>query len=490
MNHTRTLALLFDPSLILRERGLHPDPWQRQMLLSEAKQVLLNCSRQSGKSTTVAALALHTVLCRPGSLVLLVSPSLRQSQELFRKVTECYAAIGRPIGTHAFNQTRLELETDSRIICLPGKEETIRSFSGVDLLVIDEAARVPDDLYRSVRPMLAVSSGRLICLSTPFGKRGFFHEEWDHGAGRWRRFRIPWQDCPRIRPEFIEMEKRSMGDSWVRQEYECSFEALEGLVYPDFEEQCAVNLLPTHVSQAFEPGVRLESLTYRRQVGGIDFGFRNPFCALWGVLDRDDVLWITHERYLRETTIHEHAAILVAQARHVTWYADPAGAAEIAEFRRAGLKVLRGENAIQAGIAAVHARLRTARLRVLRPSCPNLLSEAKLYRYPEARNGKSRVEDRELKIESGSCDLQSSIFDSRSASETPIDQHNHALAALRYLVSRLDTGFLARFRRRSDEKIESGEPGCVSVRNGVRAPTPRKTLRLDNDDLWTIRSSE
>src|SRR5260370_15060162 len=105
MNHTRILALLFDPSLILRERGLRPDPWQRQMLLSEAKQVLLNCSRQSGKSTTVAALALHTVLCRPGSLVLLVSPSLRQSQELFRKVTECYAAIGRPIGTQAFNQT-------------------------------------------------------------------------------------------------------------------------------------------------------------------------------------------------------------------------------------------------------------------------------------------------------------------------------------------------------------------------------------------------
>jgi len=472
MSHARTLALLFDPTFILRERRMRPDPWQRQMLHSDARQVLLNCSRQSGKSTTVAALALHTALCRPSSLVLLLSPSLRQSQELFRKVTECYDAIGRPIETRLLNQTRLELETKSRIICLPGKEETIRSFSGVDLLVIDEAARVLDDLYRSVRPMLAVSSGRLICLSTPFGKRGFFHEEWDQGGNRWLRFRIPWQDCPRIRPEFIDSEKQSMGDSWVRQEYECSFEALEGLVYPDFETQCAVDSVPQ--AQGWP------SLGFRA-VGGIDFGFRNPFCALWGVLDRDEVLWITHERYLRETTIHEHAAALTAQAMHVTWYADPAGATEIAEFRRAGLKMLRGENAIQAGIAAVHARLRTGRLRVLRPACPNLLAEAKLYRYPQTNLSASGVS-----YEPGDARWNHQT-DSRS--ELPMDQHNHALAALRYLVSRLDAGFLARFRRRSNEKNETGEPGCVGARSEC-APTPRKSLRLNNEELWNTGSTE
>jgi hypothetical protein len=467
MNDARTLALLFDPTLILQGRGMRPDPWQRQVLLSNARQVLLNCSRQSGKSTTVAALALHTALCRPNRLVLLLSPSLRQSQELFRKVTECYSSISRPIGTRGWNQTRLELETNSRIICLPGKEETIRSFSGVDLLVIDEAAHVPDDLYRSVRPMLAVSSGRLVCLSTPFGKRGFFHEEWEQGGDRWLRFRIPWRDCPRIRPEFIELEKQSMGDSWVRQEYECSFEALEGLVYPDFETQCAVESLP----QAH----RWPSAGFRA-VGGIDFGFRNPFCALWGVLDRDDVLWITHERYLRETTIHEHAAALVAQANHVIWYADPAGATEIAEFRRAGLKMIRGDNAIQAGIAAVHARLRTERLKVLRPACPNLLAEAKLYRYPQANLSPSGANH-----DSGDSRPN---HGTESRSEVPMDQHNHALAALRYLVTRLDTGFMARFR---DPSICNGlasshrdrmNPGCTS-------DAPRQKLTLRDEMLWT-----
>jgi hypothetical protein len=462
MNPVRMLAVLFDPSWILYRRGLEPDPWQRRLLLSDTRQMLLNCSRQSGKSTTVAALALHTALRRPGNLVLLLSPSLRQSQELFRKVVECYAAIGRPIDTRAFNQTRLELETDSRIVCLPGREETIRSFSGVSLLVIDEAARVPDDLYRSVRPMLAVSSGRLICLSTPFGKRGFFHEEWEHGGNRWRRIRIPWQDCPRIRLEFIDMEKHSMGESWVRQEYECSFEALEGLVYPDFEVQCAVDSVSPELEAA---GSELRAL------GGIDFGFRNPFCALWGLLDRDDILWITHERYLRETTIHEHAAALIAEARHVTWYADPAGATEIAEFRRAGLKILRGDNGIQAGIAAVHARLRTGRLRVLRSTCPNLLAEAKLYRYPKSGISNSSSE-------SGSTDV------GFTGSEAPIDQYNHALAALRYLVSRLDVGFLARFRRRSDEKSDARVPDA----SGEIAS--RRSLRLNDDQLWTLHSSE
>ena len=467
MNHLQALSLLFDPSSILRARNLVPDPWQQRILLCTDRQILLNCSRQSGKSTTVAALALHTALSRPGSLVLLLSPSLRQSLELFRKVIECYAAIGRPINTVAFNQTRLEFATNSRIVCLPGKEETIRSFSGVNLLVIDEAARVPDDLYRAVRPMLAVSQGRLICLSTPFGKRGFFHDEWEHGGKAWQRIRITWKDCPRIRSDFIEMERRSMGDSWVRQEYECSFEALEGLVYPDFEVLCAYDLASDVERNSFlskAPGNGMNSVLRAvptgRWVGGIDFGFRNPFCALWGMLDRDDVLWICCERYLRETGIHEHATALAKEAPGVMWYADPAGPTEIEELRRAGLKVLRGGNAIQAGIAAINARLRTGRLRVLRSACPNLLAEAKLYRYPTSQDGQADT-------------------------EVPLDRNNHALAALRYLVSRLDTGFVARFRRRhgpsenaEQDRVTGGQDAMTSLDD------LRKTLRLNNEDVW------
>jgi hypothetical protein len=137
------------------------------------------------------------------------------------------------------NAEELELTNTSRIVCLPCREETIRGYSHVSLLIIDEAARVPDDLYRAVRPMLAVSNGRMICLSTPYGKRGFFYDCWANGGNDWARIEVPAERCPRITPEFLAGERRALGESTFRQEYCCSFEALEGLVYPDFA-RCVV----------------------------------------------------------------------------------------------------------------------------------------------------------------------------------------------------------------------------------------------------------
>ena len=316
------------------------------------------------------------------------------------KVRECYRAVGRPIDATHDTQERLELANGSRIICLPPVEDRIRGFSP-SLLIIDEAARVPDDVYHAVRPMLAVTRGRLVALSTPQGKRGWFHDEW-HGQGPWHRIRVRWTDCPRITADFIAEEERALGRSWVAQEYECSFEALMGLVYPDFADALAEFECPEG-----------------QKVGGIDWGWRNPFAAVWSVLDKSDVLWITGERYARETTLHEHARAL---PRHTLWYADPSGSAWIAEFNLANHQVFPGINDIRLGIAAVTARLRTGRLKVHARNCPALCAEAKLYRYP-------------------------SESERSYAGENPIDAHNHALGALRYLVARLDEHYIAKLRK-------------------------------------------
>jgi hypothetical protein len=154
MDATQMLAMALDPSLIMEAQGMVPDGWQREFLLCQEGRVLLNCCRQSGKSTTVAALALHTALFTPGSLILILSPTQRQSGEFFRKVKAAYNALNRPLGTLVENQSTLELSNGSRIVALPGKEGTVRSFSGVTLLILDEAAKVPDDLHYTVRPML------------------------------------------------------------------------------------------------------------------------------------------------------------------------------------------------------------------------------------------------------------------------------------------------------------------------------------------------
>src|SRR5687768_9839186 len=113
---TRLLALVLDPSLLLDAQGLMPDPWQRDLLLSADPHLLLNCSRQAGKSTTVAVLALHRLLFAPGSLVLLVAPTERQSRELFRKVLAGYQALRQPLRATICNRASLELENGSRLV--------------------------------------------------------------------------------------------------------------------------------------------------------------------------------------------------------------------------------------------------------------------------------------------------------------------------------------------------------------------------------------
>ena len=238
---------------IMRRLGLEPDPWQVEVLEAGHPRLLLNCCRQAGKSTVVALLGLVEALWVPATKVLLVSRSLRQSAELFRIVTDFHRRLGAP-GRQRQTSEELCLTNLSRIVCLPCKEETIRGYSHVSLLIIDEAARVPDDLYRAVRPMLAVSNGRLICLSTPYGKRGFFHDAWANGGADWARIEVPASRIPRITPRFLEQERRGLGESWFRQEYQCSFEALEGLVYPDFA-RCVVPSLPSPLVPGLRVGV-------------------------------------------------------------------------------------------------------------------------------------------------------------------------------------------------------------------------------------------
>jgi hypothetical protein len=115
-------------------------------------------------------------------------------------------------------------------VCLPGTEATVRGFSGAALLIVDEASRVPDDLYMAVRPMLAVSGGRIVLLSTPFGKRGFFHHEWTEGVN-WKRVEVTAYDCPRISRQWLESERDAIGDFWFTQEYLCQFRESEDQVF-------------------------------------------------------------------------------------------------------------------------------------------------------------------------------------------------------------------------------------------------------------------
>jgi hypothetical protein len=255
------------PELILQRAGMTPDHWQARVLKTRKTQILLLCSRQVGKTLVAAALALRTALLEAPALVLVLTPSERQSNEFMRRIQELHESLRQPMNAAgrvlAFHEKQaaeagkddvyfrlpaktresslqLHLDNGSRIIGLPASEGKVRVYSSVALLLIDEASRVDDALYRAMRPTLAVSRGRLLALSTPFGKRGWFHDAW-HGPGDWERVKVTAEQCPRISAEFLAEERQALGERWFRQEYLCSFEDAVDAVFSHSDIQACLS---------------------------------------------------------------------------------------------------------------------------------------------------------------------------------------------------------------------------------------------------------
>jgi hypothetical protein len=237
-----------------------PDPWQLAVLRSNVRQTLILCARQMGKSLCAAAKALLKALTKPGSLSVIISRSQDQAAEVLLKVTVLHRAwlgelrgraleravsnwglrhlaapdpdeLGYEVDTVRDNVLSKCFDNGSRIETFACKGETAVGTT-TDLLILDEAARMPDPVYLSVRPTLAIAQsagrGELLALSTPFGRRGWFweaHRQCDEAERQgkrlpWHRVSIGVEECPRISAEFLEEEKAAMGAFWYGQEYE------------------------------------------------------------------------------------------------------------------------------------------------------------------------------------------------------------------------------------------------------------------------------
>lgn len=226
---------------MMRRAGKEPDPWQNELLTTEPDRALVNCSRQAGKSECAAAMGLRQSLHKPRSTTLIVSPSQRQSAETLSKVTALMGGLNLPAAiTDAESILSLRLSNRSRILALPGKEATVRAFTA-DLIILDEAARIANSLFEAVTPMLAVSHGRVIAMSTTNGKRGWWYELWVNGGPRWHRSMVTAYDVPRISAEFLAEEKARMPDSRFRAEYCCEFTDADDSVFTTEEVMAALD---------------------------------------------------------------------------------------------------------------------------------------------------------------------------------------------------------------------------------------------------------
>lgn len=212
--------------------GLSLDAWQRDALETTRHHVLLLVSRQGGKGVIGSLLALEQLLGVPGSKTLVVSRTEDQAKRLLARIKGGFHSLPDTPRVITDRVDEFGLITGSRALAVPGSEQSLRGIDAVDLLILDEASLVPDDLYAAVRPMLATTDGRQVALSTPRGKRGWFYRAYESDSPEWYRIKVTADQIPRIKPSFLERERSDLGEFIFAQEYLCEFMDDETQLYP------------------------------------------------------------------------------------------------------------------------------------------------------------------------------------------------------------------------------------------------------------------
>ncbi len=358
-----------DPVLFAKAVGVVPDPWQEQVLRSSSRRLLLNCSRQSGKSTVMSIMGLHRAVYVPKSTVLFFSPSLRQSGELLRKVLDRISFLPIKPQLVGESKTIIELGNGSRIISLPATEGTIRTFTA-DLIVEDEAGDVEDALYNAILPMLIVSRGRLVLAGTPKGRRGHFFESWERGGAGWERVEIAAKDCRRIDAQELAHQKLVLRELFA-QEYECQFiSGGGGMVYGAFDEQKnLVDELPK--SDAW------------RYMLGLDFGFSDATAfVILAYKPEDNTAYVASsfkESGLTPSQVGDKVVELDATFRFTKIVGDTGGLGKgySEEMRkRFRVPVEPAEKTNKRGyIDLLNGDLAASKIKILRPSNAGLIQE-------------------------------------------------------------------------------------------------------------------
>jgi hypothetical protein len=203
-----------------------PYSYQVDILKSHSKRLSVRAGRQVGKTEVIALKALHYAITRPGKVILILSPTMRQSQILFNKI-DSYIQINPYIYDliERKTQTFIKFYNTSEIHSLPSGEtgDTIRGFSP-SLIIIDEAAYVKDKVFVSIEPSLGATQGDIILISTPFGKRGRFYETFNpKGSQRYETYHIRAKDCPKIDSEFLQEQRETLTAMEYLQEFEGEF---------------------------------------------------------------------------------------------------------------------------------------------------------------------------------------------------------------------------------------------------------------------------
>lgn len=382
---------------------LHPT---QNIVAADTHRFRVLCNgRRWGKTTLAIEEIKGKALSKP-TRIAYVAPTFQQARDIawvqLRK--ELQGMIS------AVNESRLEVHTKTlqggeSLIQLKGWEaiETLRG-QQFDFIVIDEVASMRNfwvNWQEVIRPTLTDTKGEALFISTPKGFNHFYDlynfqdEDTDY-----KSFHYTTYDNPHIPPDELDKARREIGEDRFAQEYNADFRKTEGLVYKEFDRTRHV------VTDA-----QIYGNTYSELLLGVDFGYTNPTAVLSVWRDSSDTFYVLSEWYERKRTdveVAEYVASLKAQKV----YPDPESPSAIEELRKRGVNirdVVKGKDSIKNGIDSVRELLKANKL-FIHASCKNLIYEFETYVYPEKK-------------------------DMHNEEENPIKENDHALDALRYVIS-------------------------------------------------------
>ena len=215
--------------------AFEPDAAQAEILSTTSNRVILNCRRQWGKSSIAAIRAVHRAATQPNQTIVLISTTMRQSRELARKCLTFARKLDVVLTTDGTNARSIVFPNGSIILPLPAHPDYVRGFTA-DMVIMDEASRVKDEVFAAATPMLATTGGDFWMLSTPNGRQGMFYEVWsgtDRADDRWLRIEGKASDRTgaKVSPNFFAVERRQKTSEAFDAEHECQFTSTDRSVF-------------------------------------------------------------------------------------------------------------------------------------------------------------------------------------------------------------------------------------------------------------------
>lgn len=368
-------------------------PTQFDFVADESRFVAFIGGRNSGKTFSGSWKALTMIT--PGSLGLIAAPDFPMLE---------FGAKRAFLERLRERGERFDLHQQRGVVVLPRLNAEVR-FATLEnesrvrgpnyaWAWIDEVEYVTDrGIWSALKGAIREGANpSLFVTSTPKGRR-IVYDEWvvnptpQHVLYRASTYDNPYIDAD----DYV----RGLGYSgrFAAQEIAAEFVAFDGLVYPAFTRTA-------HVAERDVSGWRT--------VVAVDVGTRNPTAILTVHVSGDERIHVSREVYRRNLSSSEIVAAVgeaVDQAQAETVIIDPSAAGYILELQRLGYHVTRGDNAVGEGIGRVTTALADGL--TVAPGCVNLVAEFESYRYPDG---------------------------TRTESDKPIKDHDHALDALRYAV--------------------------------------------------------